>query len=244
MNNLVSIITPTFNNLDIFSHLFRSLLCFTSHPFEWHIVLNGEPYPELKNYGDKRITWHQTPTNLGWMGGVDFLKYTVNGDYVLLLNDDVQILDYDYEWLTRLMEPLLQNPNVVMSAPISNAITGYQNIIMSRGIPHKRHSSDFVAGTCLLVKKSVLDDCNWLDETLPGGDDIDLCMQLKSKGFDFAVCRDVFVLHRYATTGRRLYGNYWDSQDHFDDIQKALIQKHGLTNYVKYRQSTDIRSLG
>src|SRR5579872_4142035 len=100
---LTSIIIPTFNNQDVFLQCLRSLLSFTNSDIEIWVVLNGQEYDIQTEFPE--VYFVKAPSNLGWMGGINYVKDRVNGEYVLFLNDDTQILDYDDQWLEKLKRP-------------------------------------------------------------------------------------------------------------------------------------------
>ena len=236
---VVSIIIPTFENEEIFTHCLRSILCFTKTPIEIVVVLNGGDYQvKSQSFQDSDIKWIVPGKNLGWMGGINAARSSVSGEYVLMLNDDAQILDFDNDWLNRLVESI--KGNVVAAGPLSNAVMGNQNIGNSAGIGFKRHTTPAISGFCFLIKKSILDEMGWLDESLPGGDDLDLSLRLLKAGYELGICRDVFLFHRYAVTGRKVHGKYWDSQEHHDDINAGLIRKHGFLDWVRFETQRNI----
>lgn len=228
---LVSVVIPTWNNEKVFSDCLRSLLSFTDSNIEVHVVVNGEPY-DIQVNGDIKVNFYNVGKNLGWMGGINYCKDKVNGDFVLLLNDDTQVLDYDNDWLNRMLECFelyrynQTNPGAVV--PISNAIMGLQNINESINMSSRVHTLPAISGCCALLPKRVLDEVGWLDETLRGGDDVDLSIRLMDAKYSMLCRRDVFIIHRYAVTGKRVSGDYWDSKDHVEDMRIDLIRKHGL----------------
>ena len=225
VKDLVSIVIPTFDNEEVFGHCLRSILSFTSHAHEVMVVVNGQPY-QLQKQKLPNVHWLNPGSNLGWMGGINHAKPQATGEYVMMLNDDTQILDYDNGWLSRMVSVI--KDRVVGCGPVSNAITGFQNIGRSIEVPFRRHTTPFVSGCCFLVRRDILDEVGWLDAGLRGGDDIDLSMRLRAKGHELAIVRDVFLFHRYASTGKRVHPGYWDSREHAEDIRIDLIRKHGL----------------
>lgn len=237
---LVSIIVPTYTNEPIFMECLRSVLSFTDHPFEFFAVFNGCNY-DLQIQGEtSNVKIIKLSKNRGWIGGINAAKSFVNGEYVLMLNDDTQVLDYDSGWLSRLVSVLESNNKVGAVGPISNAIMGYQNITASSTIAYRKHTTPLLSGCCLLVRKDLLDQVGWLDESLPAGDDVDLSIRLRDAGYELAITRDVYISHRYAQTGKRVFGDYWDSQEYSENMRNALIKKHGLKKFLTYEQSNQV----
>ena len=227
------IIVVTYNNYGLLRHCLYSLILYNGSPYDLHIVNNGTPHT-LDNLvkASGNIHVYDTGSNLGWMGGINFVKDKVKGPFVLLLNDDTQFIHHDWGWLRRLLLPFFSYKNVGAVGPTSNNVGGIQGINVAEFMP-RCHNTAWLSGFCLLTKKEYLDKVNWLDESLPGGDDIDLSIKLQDLGLALIVCRDVTVLHHYAATGYKVHGAYWDSIDHTEKINIALIQRHGLKRWLK-----------
>lgn len=238
---LVSIVIPTCGAEQEFTECIRSILSFTKHPFELITVYNGVKY-NLSSNITLPLKMVYLPKNKGWMGGINAARDVVNGEYVLMLNDDTQVLDFDSDWLGRLVTKLEHNKGVGAVGPISNAIMGVQNLSCSSGMPNKCHTTPVLSGCCLLVRRDLLDKVGWLDESLPGGDDLDLSIRIRDTGNELAVSRDVFIYHQYATSGKKLHGSYWDSVDHVEDIQNALAKKHGLKKSLMMQQGAYVEN--
>ena len=231
------IIIPTFNNFEYLGKCLSSILPYTGSLYKVHIVNNGTPglldYLEENTEAvkDGVVKVHNTGKNLGWIGGINYVKDVVTGPFVLMMNDDTQVIHHDWAWLRKLQLPFFLYPNVGAVGPISDNVGTIQQ--MNRGYGH-RHTISWLSGFCLLTKKDILDKLGWLDESLPGGDDVDFSLRLREAELMPVCTRDVTVLHAYGKTGKRLYGDYWDSLSHAEEINMALIRKHGLkkTMYI------------
>ena len=82
-----------------------------------------------------------------------------------------------------------------------------------------------------------LEEAGGVDDTLPGGDDIDLSIRLRDAGYALVVRKDIFVWHHGFQTGERLNGTSdkpggWNSQEMSDNTNMALIKKHGLQKWM------------
>ncbi|MDO4796947.1 MAG: glycosyltransferase [Coriobacteriales bacterium] len=137
------------------------------------------------------------------------------GSYVLLLNNDTQVLEAD--WLDRLMETcsrdevgcvgarLLYPDNTVqhvgvlvgshlgpwhanMDVPASDE--GYLGMNV---VPHRMRA---VTGACLLIRRDVWDTVGGMDEGLPVDyNDVDLCLKVGERGLAVVVRPDVTLRH-------------------------------------------------
>ena len=224
---VTDIIIPTYNNKDYLPSCVKSLLAYTKPGFRIHLINNGVPgsLDAYRDFGSVQV--YEVNGNLGWVGGINYLKDRVEGPFVLFLNDDTQFVPYDFGWLQRLQLPFFLYKDVGAVGPISNNVAGTQYMVNILG---RRHTVGWLSGFCLLTKKEVLDKVGWLDESLPGGDDVDFSIRLKNAGLTILCERDVMVLHKAEVTGKKLYGSYWNSQDYYDALNIALIRKHGLTD--------------
>jgi len=228
------VIVVTYNNEPLLRRCLYSLAAFTGSPFSLHIVNNGDRKLAETTMGKVSHLCHvyDTGKNLGWIGGINYVKDKVKGPFVLMLNDDTQVIDHDFGWLRKLQLPFFLYTNVGATGPISNAAMGLQFINCAEFLP-RRHTANVLSGFCMLTKKEHLDKLGWLDESLPGGDDVDYSIRLQDAGLATIVCRDTTVLHTYGATGKRLFGEYWNSTDYTDKINIALIRKHGLKRILE-----------
>lgn len=228
----VDIICPTWNNPQILAQMIKTVFNYTAEPFRFILVNNGDQ-STLPAFGpDSRLVVLQAPKNLGWMGGVNAgLKWAAANDpakFAMWINDDVQVMPHDYGWLPKMLA-CFDKPGVGLVGPVSNAVMGYQSINFV-GLPPSQESTR-ISGLCCLTNWEVLNKVGLLDESLPGGDDLDFSIRVRQAGYKLCICRRSFLLHNYATTGRRVHGDYWDSREHSEAINKAIIQKHGFKTW-------------
>lgn len=227
----VDFISPTFNNGEILRNFVASLTRFTAEPFRLIIVNNGthDVFPFLPQ-NDSRIVVLPAGKNLGWIGGinagVEWAMAHEPAKYICFINDDVQIIDHDYGWLPKMLHAF-EKPGIGAIGPVSNNVMGYQSS-QHIGLPPYLEVAA-ISGMCFLTTREVIEKVGPLDESLPGGDDIDYSIRIRNAGYRLGVCRRTFMLHHYATTGKRVHGEYWDSREHSDAINNALIAKHGFT---------------
>lgn len=225
----VDFVCPTFNNPNILRNFVTSLVRFTAEPFRLIIVNNGAPGINSVLPDDPRVVLLNSDKNLGWMGGINGgVKWAMEHDpakYICFINDDVQILEHDYGWLPKMLHAF-EKAGVGAVGPTSNSVMGYQSF-QHIGLPPYIESSA-LSGMCMLIRRDVIEKVGLLDESLPGGDDLDYSIRIRNAGYKLGICRRTFVFHHYGTTGKRVYGDYWDSKEHSEKINAALIKKHGF----------------
>ncbi len=223
----VDIVVVTYDNKDLLNACIGSIQRNTCEPHRIIVVNNGGPDFTIAAPNSVVLKAHK---NLGWMGGVNlgvkWAKENNPAKFILWMNDDTQILDHDYGWLTKMVKCFELSDRVGAVGPTSNAVMGYQSIA-HQGLPPAIEATR-LSGLCFLTKQSIHDEIGYLDETLPGGDDLDYSIRMRKAGYKLAICRRSFILHHYASTGKRVHGEYWDSREHTEKINAALIAKHGF----------------
>jgi GT2 family glycosyltransferase len=190
------------------------------------VVNNGEPGSVTVQ--SPAVTVIDAGKNLGWEGGLKLGLQHSKAPFVCFLNDDTFFPFSESLWLNKMLQNF-RDPSVVAVGPSSNAIMGVQNIWCKTDWPVVEVR--FLIGLCFLVRRDALDACGGVDDTLPGGDDIDLSIRLRKNGGRLICDKNVFVFHHYGTTGRRVHPG-WDGLEHQEAYRKALWEKHGLKEYL------------
>lgn len=226
------IVVVTYNNIPLFQKCLNSLVSWTNEPNQIIVVNNGSPIALSDE--SKRTHVIHTGKNLGWMGGVNAgMKWCLENSkapYILMLNDDTQVLDHDYGWLTKMVQAFDLDPKVAAVGPLSDRVMGNQNI-NAPAISPAYAESVRLSGMAMLVRKDVVREIGLLDESLPGGDDLDYSIRMRKAGYKLAICRRTFLVHHYGQTGKRVHGAYWDSKEHTEAINTAIIKKHGFKTW-------------
>lgn len=227
----VAIIIPTWNNPSYLQQCVGSIIMntMTEDLFHIYIVNNGlKEHVEIFKDNPK-ITVLQQSKNLGWEGGLKAGIQASKEPYVMLMNDDTVILSHQRLWLNSLLEHFVYK-EVAAVGPTSNVVMGQQNIFSP--LRESVVRAKFLIGFCLLVKRTDLEAAGGIDDTLPGGDDLDLSIRLRMLGKKLLINRDVFVWHHGFKTGTRVHGNEWNSAEMVERTNHALIRKHGLRPFL------------
>lgn len=237
-NNRVTAIIPTYNNPEQSMACIVSLIesGFTFHHGKIVVVNNGDGQLQYPN----SITLNVNK-NIGWERALMVGLSECDTEYVLFMNDDTYIPVSSRAWMIYLTEILDHDQTVGAVGPTSNVVRSWQNIFSN--IPHNMIEVEYLIGFCMLIRKSVLDEVGGIDQTLPGGDDLDLSIRIKDAGYKLVIDRKAFVYHHGFGTGVRMYGDHtkengWNSQEMMDKTNMALIRKHGL-----YRWWTMMRNI-
>jgi GT2 family glycosyltransferase len=232
MNPLLTIAIPTWNNLQQLQWCIDSLFRFTEYPFKVVIVDNGGQR-EVENWlsvDSRAITVINAEHNLGWMKAINLVLEDCDTDYFCMLNDDVVFTPNQPQfWRTLLSN--FSDSSVGAVNPCSNFVAGPQSLLQID--TSLIFNSSILIGFCLAIKTETLKLLGGLDETLPGGDDLDLSIRLMSAGFDLRVDKGCYLHHFGQQTGNRVHAGFWDSSWHQELVNNAIIKKHGLLKWLE-----------
>jgi len=205
MESKVSIIIPTLNNVAGIKYL---LNYFKDKPYKIVVVDNKKK-------------------NLGFAGGVNKGAKWVTGDWLLVLNDDVEFKDDPIKELVveaeksklDALSPILVNPDGKVEnygynlLPIGRIELVKENY---RLVPPKAGDNftiDGLTAACLLVKTSVFKKLGGFDESFFAYlEDVDFFLRFKKAGYKMAMSKNIKVLHNHMTTSKTM-GNFKEKQD-------------------------------
>lgn len=211
---LVSIIIPTRDKIEFLRPCVESLFEKTTYPnFEVIIVDNQTVDPDALAYLNKikqtyadRITVMRYPKPFNYAAISNIAAGHARGDYLLFLNNDTETVQPN--WLSRLMMhglrpevgivgPRLVYPengrvqhvgvvlglNGVAEHPYNNLLPLRDPGQMGRAQVVQNYSA--VTGACLLIRRTIYDAVDGMDETdfAVSYNDIDLCLKVTSKGY-------------------------------------------------------------
>lgn len=228
----VDIIIVSYNNLSMLDRCLCSIKSNTSEPVRIIVVNNGDKKFALPD--NSGITVLNPGTNLGWTHGVNAgVAWALSHDpapFIMWMNDDTQILPHDYGWLTKMLYCFQLDPKIAVVGPTSNNVMGFQTTNHVHLPP--AINTTYLSGMCMLVRRSVVEEMGPLDQCEAGGDDLDYSMRLTDAGYKLCICRRAFMLHFCSVTGKRLFGDYWNSPQQGEDINNWLIKKHGFKKWI------------
>ena len=227
MKDLLTIVIPTWNNLNMLKSCVESLFLYTLYPFKLVIVdngANGEVKAAIESASEGSVEVLEPKENIGWMGAHNLALETCDTPYYCMLNDDVLFIPGQVVFWRTLLGHM--RGDVAAVGPGSNFVAGNQAI-------HHTHvpavcNSSFLIGFCMVLDSSIFKEVGGLDASLPGGDDLDLSIRLRSAGYNLRVDKRAYLHHHGQQTGARIYGADWDSSWAQEVTNNALIAKHGV----------------
>ncbi len=164
------------------------------------------------------------------------------GDYLLLLNNDVEVLEKN--WIEQLLGFAQREDVGAVGAKLlfPNGLIQHAGICLNYSLPGHlyylipRDSDKYynllnsnqnllaVTGACLLVRKSHFEAVGGMDETLPVDyNDVDFCLKLVQKGLYNVYAAQAVLLHKESAT--RLPGEKAKNQKGFLDAKIELMRR-------------------
>ena len=233
---MISIIIPTWNNLEYLKLAIKSIHKHTTTDYEILVHAN-QATPEvidyLRNAGDVEY-FSQSSSNLGIAKPTNDLVRLAQGEYILYSNDDIYVApgwdtalldkvdeDIHYQYLTApLFEP--EYNNVCMNSPISFGKTPEEfneKQFIDTWFAKRRIKQDIVSPWGpVFIKKTLWDEIKGFDEQyFPGfGTDPDIVAKIysaavaKGEEYEFRGVADCGMYHFQCISTNRLDPRYRD----------------------------------
>ena len=236
-NPLVSIIIPTKDGVPLLKRCLSSIEAKTDYPnYEIVIVENNSAKVETERYLSglqHRVLHFPEPFNYSRIN--NFAAAQAKGDYLLLLNNDVEVISS--EWLTSMLE-LAQLPQVgAVGAKLyyPNNTIQHAGVVLGLGggaghshkyFPRKSRGyfdslvciRDYSAVTaaCMMVRRNVYEEVGGFDEQFRVAfNDVDFCLRVGQRGYRI-VWTPYAELYHYESASRG---------HHMDPKELALLQQ-------------------
>ncbi|MCE1189392.1 MAG: glycosyltransferase [Ignavibacteria bacterium] len=240
-----SIVIPLYNNADYTRQCYESITKYTGCPYEIIFVDNAssdttQEYIAQLLHVDDRIKYIRNDVNEGFPGAVNRGIKESTGDYVVIANNDILFTPY---WLERLIDLAEAHPQIGITAPVSNVVSGvqleplatYKSIDEMYRFAEKLYKERVgkyaifprVAFLCVLLKRELITKIGGLDERFAPGnfEDDDYCLRSEMAGYKTAIAQDVFI-HHYGSKSFKAEG-----QKKYDDRLKInhakFVEKWG-----------------
>ncbi|MBA4389330.1 MAG: hypothetical protein C0399_00105 [Syntrophus sp. (in: bacteria)] len=243
---LSSIIILAFNELEYTKRCVKSIRKHTPEPHEIIFVDNGSTDGTVK-WLSKLVQENdnyqliENKENLGFAKGCNQGIEASHGEFILLLNNDVILVD---KWLSGMLGCLNSASDVGIVGPLTNNISGPQQIVSDeyRSVDyldkyaaqfrkkhrHRRIPLRRIVGFCMLFKRALAEQIGMLDESFGTGnfEDDDFCLRAALKGYRNLVAGDVFI-HHYGS--RSFIGNKIDYSASISGNRKIIEEKWTLS---------------
>ena len=219
---LVSILIPNKDHTDDLDVCLNSFFERADYQnYEFIIIENNSVLPETFAYYEKIEKEHDNVNVVYWEAGFNYSAINnfgfkfAKGDYIMLLNNDVELITPDIfqSMLGFCMRPevgivgakLLYNDHTVQHAGVLVGAGGLADHVfkgiheddpgyMGRAISSQDVSA--VTAACLLVKRSVYEEVGGLEEEFQVAfNDVDFCLKVRKAGYLIVYDADVKLFH-------------------------------------------------
>lgn len=234
MDMRCSVVIPCHNGVEWTAACLQSLLSQTEPPDEILVVDNAssDATPRLGEQFGPTVRVLRQARNLGFAGGVNAGIRAATGDELLIVNNDTQAAT---NLIAELRRALHESPTIGAVAPVSNHVKGDAHLVIGDFAKHPEQRAelaeelqqepllqdvDSLAGLCLMLRRSTLDEVGLFDERFGHGnyEDDDLSLRLRLHGYRLAVARRAFLHHEGHATFEAM------GIDLAEEIEKRLGQ--------------------
>lgn len=224
-NPLVSIIIPNKDQKDTLEKCLKSIEKSTYQNYEIIIVENNSTDEEIFEYYEKiksdRIKVIRWPDEFNYSAINNFGVKHAKGDYLLLLNNDVEVITEN--WLEEMVgncqrkdvgavgvklyypDDTIQHAGIVIGI---GGVAGAVFVGMPRAYTGYLHKASIqqdlsaVTAACMMVKRSVYEEIGGLEEKLKVAfNDVDFCLRVRDKGY-LVVYNPNVELYHYESKSR------------------------------------------
>lgn len=241
--DIVDIIIPIYNGLELLSPLFESVKQ-TSLPYRLIIINDASPDSRVDDYlqsvadNADNVILIENDRNLGFVRSVN-RGLSMSSNDVVILNTDTELPD---RWLERLIRPIRIDETVASATPMTNSgtICSFPNFLENNrlfdGLSLKAIDEQFGkmiplytevptgVGFCMAMSRSALAKIGALDEETFGkgyGEENDWCQRAIKAGFKNVLVENLFVYHKH--------GGSFESDEKralCEAHEKKLLEKH------------------
>ncbi|CAI6042994.1 glycosyltransferase family 2 protein [Cohnella sp. JJ-181] len=206
-----SIIIPTFNQQELLRRCINSIVRHTEPSYEIIVVDNGSTdgtAEYLKKLGGT-VRYRALERNLGFAGACNIGLMMAKGQTLMLLNNDTLVTE---NWLDNLLACLNSDPDIGMVGPVTNFISGEQQIPVpyseihdmqafaagfNRRNPDRWQETERLVGFCVLMRRETFLRVGYLDEGFELGnfEDDDFNIRVRLLGQRLVIAGDTFIHH-------------------------------------------------
>jgi GT2 family glycosyltransferase len=228
-----SVIIPSYNHCeDLLRPAVESIIKYTDlNDKEILIVANGcvdgtrtyvESLPE-----PFKLIWIEEPS--GYTKSTNVGIKAAQGEYIILLNNDILLLPQEKDsWIKMLEQPFLDDPKTGIAGPLK-LFDRYSN-------------SEVIIFFCAMMKKSLFEEIELLDESFSpgGGEDVDTSIKALKAGYSLVQVpsNNKLDFTNTNTGGFPIFhaGEGTFSEKEIPEYGKTIVKKNGLKNLLKWNR--------
>lgn len=249
-NELVSIVIPSKDNYEILMRCIESIRNVTTYKNYQIVLVDNGSKQSCKEKLEKvaemySIKYIYQPEQFNFSHMCNLGVENSDGEYILLLNDDIEVLQSD--WLDKMLTKakkdhvgavgaklLYPGSSLIQHIGITNLKIGPSHNLMKMSDDESyyfgRNKINYnviaVTGACLMVNKEKYYEIGMMDEKLPVAyNDVDLCFSLHEAGYYNVVRNDVCLYHHESVSR---------GADDISEEKKLRLQKEKEYLYEKH----------
>src|SRR5690606_37213027 len=237
---MISIILVSYNKDEVTQACVESIHQNVSIPYEIIIVDNNSSEESIDILDRlENVKLIKNNNNVGFPAACNIGLEHAKGDIIWFLNNDTIIPTGSLE---RMVELLLSDESIGMVGPVSNRISGIQQIpvdyendseIESFALQNSQKNAGQtlrvirLVGFSMLLRKSTLDKLGGLEERMGIGtfEDDDICLRLVANGYKLMIAKDAFI-HHLGNVSFKAAGGHPAIGDH---NQRVVSTKYHMT---------------
>lgn len=206
--NKYDIIIPGWNMADF---TVRCLQTIKENSSDYRVIYvdNGSDHEQLNKIWAvlKDMPHHliANSQNLGFVQATNQGVKASDAPYVVFMNNDTEAVP---GWLEKLVQPLEENPTVMLSGPLTTTERSWQGMYPKDKHGYAIRINGMLAFFCTMFKGSIFTKVGLLDECfgVGFGDDDDFCRRVIMAGYHMALVQDLVIPHHHRTTFNQIYG--------------------------------------
>ncbi|MCZ8513582.1 glycosyltransferase family 2 protein [Paenibacillus filicis] len=218
---MVSIIIPNYNGLDLLRGCLLSIRNHVQTPYEIIVVDNGSKDGSLEHSLNQRVKLVSLPSNTGFPVACNYGLRIASGDALLLLNNDTLLTQGAMDNMLRC---LYSSEDIGIVGPMTNYASGKQQIsepfttvedmAARMNVPDsgKWMQTERIVGLCFLFRRELMDRIGLLDERFSPGhyEDDDYCFRARLAGFRLMLVGDAFIYHHGSASFKKEDRNWFE----------------------------------
>jgi FkbM family methyltransferase len=236
---LVSIVVPVFNNLKLTLECLQSLQKYTDARTPFEVIVTDDASTDASKFilpRIRNIIYRRNDENLGFIMNCNSAASLARGEFILFLNNDVQVTD---NWLVGLVGVFATSPQIGAAGSRILYPSGHlqeaggrvkadcttQLIGLNDDPSLERYNFarrvDYCSGACLIVKREMFTEVGGFSEFLRPAycEDLDLSLKLRQRGFETWYTPNATVLHHLSKTSDEI-GSYYKMRHIVKNTQK------------------------
>lgn len=231
----LSVLILNMNNKDLLEACLKSIYGDTTKKISFEVIVvdNGSVDDSVDMVKKKfsKVVLIENKENRGFSGGNNQAMKKSKGRYVLLLNNDTEVLPGTFEKMVEFMDKhsgagglgckvfnpdrSLQISCCAFPPPVSKWL---KDIFLNRLFPHNKvtskhkidaeahkrvHDVDYVIGACLLVRREAMEQVGLIDEQFfIFAEEIDWCYRIRKAGWKIYYIPNEGIIHYVGLTTR------------------------------------------